>query len=218
MLLSTHVKFAPFASRERRGYLKDSTERDLAVHLENALRGIIISDRWPKSGVEVIITVLEGEDSFLVGGNEVENTDVGYGTSGLMLTLAGCITVASTAIADAGIDCIDMVSGGVAALIYNPVPSLETAKERRIPGYQIVLDPCPFEHPNIVAACVVGYLKSRDEVTELWIGGDIPCISSKASDDRVSIEWLIEGAVQAAISTQLVMIEALKEAEVSFSS
>merc|ERR1711977_657316 len=62
IILSTHVKYAPFATRKRRGYLRDSSERDLGVHLETALRGVIIGDRWPKSGVEVIITILEGEE------------------------------------------------------------------------------------------------------------------------------------------------------------
>src|SRR5438046_9080907 len=40
--LMAHVKFAPFATRQRRGYVRDANERDLAVHLEMALRGIII--------------------------------------------------------------------------------------------------------------------------------------------------------------------------------
>ena len=214
ILLSTHVKFAPFASRQRRGYLRDSSERDLAVHLETALRGIIISDRWPKSGVEVIITVLEGEDdTFSKGSDDSQNARIGSGASGMMSILAGCITVASTAIANAGIDCIDLASGGVAALIHNPPSSLKDTRQGYVPGYQLILDPCPLEHPNIIATCVVGYLKSLDEVTELWINGDIPSVPLGSSDDRATIELLIESAVQAAASTQLVMIEALKEAE-----
>ena len=61
----THIKFTPFAARKRRGCVRDASERDLSVHLETALRGVIIGERWPKSGLEIIITVLEGEeDSF----------------------------------------------------------------------------------------------------------------------------------------------------------
>src|SRR5277367_4846504 len=62
IILTTRVKYAPFASKQRRGYIRDASERDLAVHLETALRGVIIGDRWPKSGVEVTITILEGEE------------------------------------------------------------------------------------------------------------------------------------------------------------
>ncbi|RQM08775.1 hypothetical protein DH86_00002491, partial [Scytalidium sp. 3C] len=77
IVLSTHVKFAPFATRKRRGYIRDSSERDLGVHLETALRGVIIGDRWPKSGVEVIITILEGEEDQWWG----DNADNGSTTS-----------------------------------------------------------------------------------------------------------------------------------------
>ena len=43
MVLSTHVKYAPFATRQRRGYLRDSSEKDLSTHLETALRGAMIA-------------------------------------------------------------------------------------------------------------------------------------------------------------------------------
>ncbi|KAL9023787.1 MAG: hypothetical protein Q9180_008107 [Flavoplaca navasiana] len=62
LLLTANVKFAPFASKHRRGYVRDTSERDLSMHVETALRGCLISERWPKSGVDVVITVLEGED------------------------------------------------------------------------------------------------------------------------------------------------------------
>ena len=39
LLLSTRIKFAPFAARQRRGYVPDAGERDLVAHLEtNASR------------------------------------------------------------------------------------------------------------------------------------------------------------------------------------
>ncbi|KAK8920575.1 Exosome complex component MTR3 [Metarhizium anisopliae] len=61
MVISTHVKYAPFATRQRKGYLRDASERDLSIHLETALRGAVIADRWPKSGVEVVVTIVEGD-------------------------------------------------------------------------------------------------------------------------------------------------------------
>jgi exosome complex component MTR3 len=193
MLLTTHVKFAPFATRQRRGYVRDASERDLGVHLETALRGVIIGERWPKSGCEVVITVLEGEEDGWWG----DSGDGGKGGGwGMMNVLAGCITVASAALADAGIDCVDLVSGGVAAL--TGTLSDENG------GF--VLDPSPSEH-DVRAACVVGYLQSRDEITEVWLKGD----------SGTQSEMLMDQAVKAATLTRTVLAEAVKEAtEVKF--
>ena len=74
----------------------------------------------------------------------------------MMSVLSGCITVASAAIADAGIDCVDIVSGGVAAVIRGQGKNGSTA---------LVLDPVPSEHQEILAAAIVAYLPARDEIT-----------------------------------------------------
>lgn len=153
------------------------------MHLETALRGVIIGERWPKSGVEVVITILEGEEDAWWG-------DAGAGSGsglGLLNVLAGCITVASAAIMDAGIDCVDMVAGGVAAITKD--------------GQQKILDPCLAEHQDIVAACAVGYLASRDEITEIWLKGDVG-----ADPDEI-----IERATYAAAGSVSVLKEVLLE-------
>lgn len=187
LLLSTHVKFAPFATRVRRGYVRDASERDLGVHLETALRGVIIVERWPKAGCEVVITVLEGEeDGFWADASEGGKA----GGWGMMSVLAGCITVASAALCDAGIDCVDLVSGGVAALV-----------KTESGGEEYLLDPSPPEQ-DIKAACVVGYLQSRDEITEMWMKGDAGAES----------ETLIDSAVKAATLTRTVLADAVREA------
>lgn len=188
LLLSTHVKFAPFATRERRGYVRDSSERDLGVHLETALRGVVIGERWPKSGCEVVITVLEGEEDGWWGDRQRSEKAGGWG---MISVLGACITVASAALVDAGIDCVDLVSGGVAALVQES----SEAKTR------IILDPCPCEH-DFKAACVVGYLQARDEVTGMWMKRD-------AGDET---EALIDQAIKAASLTRTVLAEAVKEA------
>ena len=178
LLLSTRVKFGSFASSQRRGYIPDPSERDLAAHLETALRGVLIGERWPKSGVDVVVTILEGEED---GPGQTES----WGT---MTILSGCITVASAAIADAGIDCIDFVTGGVSALVPD----------------QLVLDPCPSDHENLRVACVVGYLQSRDEITEIWSKG-------KLGASGTVLQPLIDNAVEAAKAARLVLLEALNE-------
>jgi exosome complex component MTR3 len=191
LLLTTTVKFAPFATRYRRGYIRDSTERDLGVHLESALRGVIIGERWPKSGVEVVVTILEGDEDGWWGDSDTGGSASGSGW-GLLNVLAGCITVASAAITDAGIDCVDVVTGGVAAITRNP-DSKDLTR---------LLDPCPAEHKEIVAACAVAYLASRDEITEMWMKGDI----------GTDPDALVEGATHAAVGSLAVVKEVLLEA------
>ncbi|KAF2488118.1 3' exoribonuclease family, domain 1-domain-containing protein [Neohortaea acidophila] len=188
LLLSTHVKFAPFATRRRRGYVRDASERDLGVHLETALRGVIIGDRWPKSGCEVVITILEGEeDGWWADGSGAEK-GAGWG---LMSVLAGCITVASAALVDAGIDCVDVVSGGISALVIDDDAKTE----------HVALDVSPPEH-EIKAMCVVAYLQSRDEITECWLKGDA----------STNTEALMDAAVKAAAMSRTVLAEAIGEA------
>ncbi|KAI4135526.1 MAG: hypothetical protein LQ347_000599 [Umbilicaria vellea] len=214
ILLSTHIKFAPFAAKQRRGYLRDVGERDLAVHLETALRGVIIGDRWPKSGVEVTVTVLEGEEDKWSG----NGADVGAtGSWGMMTIMSGCITVASAAIADAGIDCVDLVSGGVAAIVRRPTETSRVSQQRPGPNrrtldpdLQLVMDPCPSEHRQMVAACVVGYSESRDEITELWAKGDISSLNPKLST-QMGFDDLVERGVEAAVRTRIVLMEAVRE-------
>jgi exosome complex component MTR3 len=191
MVLSTHVKYAPFATNKRRGYLRDPIERDLGTHLEAALRGAIIADRWPKSGVDIIISIVEGDqdrETSKFQGDEMWD---------MMNALSGCITVASAALADAGIDCVDTVAGGVAALVQ------ESGDDITSPN--IVVDPIPSEHDKILAACCVAYLPTRDEITNLWFKGDLP-----ASDMELYTK-MVEKGIQASRHANRVLIECLTE-------
>ena len=184
-----------------RGYLRDASERDLGVHLETALRGVIIGDRWPKSGVEVIITILEGEEDRWWGDDRVSE---GLSSTdwGMMSVLSGCITVASAAIADAGIDCVDVVSGGVAAVVRS-----DKGKES---STMLVLDPVPSENQEVLAAAIVAYLPGRDELTDLWVKGDIGH-ESRNTGQGATYEELADHAVQAALGSHRVLVAALKE-------
>ncbi|MCJ1394235.1 3'-5'-exoribonuclease [Xylographa bjoerkii] len=208
VLLSTHVKFAPFATRERRGYLRDTSERDLAVHLETALRGIIVGDRWPKSGVEIIVTILEGEEDHCWPGdsNNSDDTLQISAASGMMSILSGCITVASAAIVNAGLDSVDLVTGGVAAIVRKTSVPAGSGHDPHV-----ILDPKFSEHREVLASCVIGYIQSRDEITELWMKGGTPSSPEASSDERNGITLLIDGAVQAATAARHVLVEAIKE-------
>ncbi|KAI1466662.1 3' exoribonuclease family, domain 1-domain-containing protein [Daldinia caldariorum] len=189
IILSTHVKYAPFATRQRRSYLRDSSERDLGVHLETALRGAIIADRWPKSGVDIIVTIIEGDQN-----RDSPDYDRDEGWD-MMNVLSGCITVASAAIADAGIDCVDTVAGGVAALA--------AQDEKSQPS--IVLDPDVASYHKIFAACCVAYLPTRDEVTNVWFKGQLP------GADAMLYNKLVERSLVACRNANRVLIQALNE-------
>ncbi|CAF9911401.1 MAG: hypothetical protein GOMPHAMPRED_007397 [Gomphillus americanus] len=205
MLLTTTVKFAPFAASQRRGYIRDNAERDLAVHLETAIRGVIMNDRWPKSGLDVVITILEGEDDSWWDTGLSTMSSGGQTPFGMMSILSGCITAASTAIVDAGIDCVDIVTGGVAALVKKS--ELATGNS----NLELVLDPCPSEHDEIVACCVVGYLKARDELTEVWMRGDVSLTPQVGVGGQSEVDSLINGAVQAASAYHAVIVSSIKK-------
>lgn len=168
---------------------------------------MIIGDRWPKSGVDVIITILEGEEDRWWGDEVTGGSNGGTNTGswGLMTVLSACITAASAALVEAGIDCVDVVAGGVAAIVRNPdgkgksmrVPSADSTNS----STSIVVDPTPSEHHEILASCVVGYLPQRDEITELWISGDID----------PDWEELIDSAIEAARLTGTVLFETIKD-------
>ncbi|OJJ51185.1 hypothetical protein ASPZODRAFT_333803 [Penicilliopsis zonata CBS 506.65] len=195
LVLTTHVKYAPFAARQRKGHIRDASERDLGVHLETALRGAIIAERWPKSALEITVTILEAEDDRWYG----DAPDAHDASWGMMNVLAGCITAASAAIADARIDCLDLVAGGVAAMVYAEEEEEKGGEEPR--GRKLMLDTDPAEHRSIGSACVVAYMPARDEITELWLKGD----------SGGSHEGLIDGAVDAARGAHGVLAEAVRE-------
>ena len=189
LILTSHVKFAPFATRQRRGYIRDSTERDISVHLETALRAAVLADRWPKSGVDVIVTIVEGDYE---GHTTRPKRDEAWD---MMNILGACITVASAAIIDAGIDCVDSVAGGVAALVRTNVDDSPT----------IVLDPALSESAEVLAACCVAYLPSRDEISSVWLKGQLP------PSDSTSHLRLVGMATQAAQGTSQPLLGGLTD-------
>ncbi|RMZ87343.1 hypothetical protein DV736_g5431, partial [Chaetothyriales sp. CBS 134916] len=190
--LMASVKFAPFATSVRRGYLRDATERDLGVHLENALKAMLLPTRWPKSAIDVAVTVLEAE-----GDDTVPNEGI-IASVGLMNILSGCITAASAALADARIDTVDLLTGGVVAVVSDHQAGQET----------VLLDPNPTEHESVLAAGVVGVLPSRDEVAEIWTTGPL---AHRSSGGVVGFDRLLQQAVLAAKAVQPVLKDAILE-------
>lgn len=185
--VTSSVKFMPFASRQRRGYIRDNVERDLGSHLENALSGVILTDKYPKSALEIAVIVLEGEEDCLW--NEEQGQETGLGGIGLMNVLSASINVAVAALIDAKIECLDILSAGVAA--------------RDTSG--ILLDPCPSEHEELTAACVLGFLSNKDELVEVWSK------TTAAHGSQKDLAELIDSAVKAARGAQKILVEVTKE-------
>jgi len=115
----------------------------------------------------------------------------------MMTVLAGAVTCCSAALADAGIDTVGLVTGGVAAVVRD--------EEAAVRGKTMsVLDPCPAEHHGeVVAAAVVAYVEARDEVVEVWMKG--------MAGDAEQTEGLVDRAVQAAAATRGVLEDAVRE-------
>ena len=193
LILKSRVRFAPFCGRRRRGFHRGAVERDLGAHLQAALRAVVLPDRWPKCGVEIYITVLESEDDGWCGGPKGQIGESGTaGGWGAMNILAGCITAASAALVEAGVECIDLVSGGCSALV--------SSSESATP--ELVVDPNFPEHRFISAACVTGYLQSTDELAHLWLKGD----AGSAAEEQI-----VNQAVEAAKSSRTVVAASLRE-------
>jgi exosome complex component MTR3 len=149
------------------------------------------------------VTILEGEEDVWCWGT---GDDAGIGKGwGAMGVLAGCVSVASVALVDAGIDVLDIVVGGVAAVVPadGSMAKSKSSGDSLENGGLIVLDPNPVEHENIIAACTVGYIVSRDEMSLLWLKGAISGPDS---------EKLIDAAVKAARATKRVVEETVRDA------
>ncbi|RPA96838.1 hypothetical protein L873DRAFT_1810941 [Choiromyces venosus 120613-1] len=237
--LTAELKFSPFSTPgRRRGYVRDGVERDLSAQLSIALAKSVDVGKYPKSGIDVFVSVLDCE-----GGLGDLDSDAGKGRDsgkgggvevGLMSVLAGAISCASAAIADAGIECFDLVAGGVAGLVLEKPKwrkgkkadagqeeemdvaedgdSKPSGKKKSRRTLTLVLDPSPTDGYFIVAAAMVAYMAARDELTLIWTKGSIDPAGDGDGDDGVEeVERVIDGAITAATGVRLVINEAVKE-------
>ncbi|XP_066268689.1 exosome complex component MTR3-like isoform X2 [Branchiostoma lanceolatum] len=87
--LCCELKFATFSCRRRRQHMQDNQEKDVSLIVLQALEPAVCLDRFPKSQVDVYITVLQDDGS----------------------ALAAAITCAAAGLADAGVMMYDVVTG-----------------------------------------------------------------------------------------------------------
>jgi len=216
--LTAELKFSPFSTPgHRRGYIRDGMERDLSAQLTIALEKSVDVGKYPKSTIDVFVSVLDCEG----GIGDVGDRKDGGVEVGLMGVVAGAISCASAAIADAGIECFDLVAGGVAGLIRerggvgHEEEGMDVGEgigdvrhgQRKSRGVALVLDPSPSDGYIILAAAAVGYMAARDELTLVWTKGSV----GGEGDGTDEIERLIDGAITAATGVRLVINEAVKE-------
>lgn len=97
--VSVDLKYAAFAGERRRGYMQDGEEREMAGLLEQALAAAVRLERYPKSSIDVFVTVLEDD-----GG-----------------VFGGAATCAAAALAAGGIEMRDLVAGCEVAWAANTI-------------------------------------------------------------------------------------------------
>jgi ribonuclease PH len=126
---------ATAAERERDAGFASDEERELGAALARALGAGVRLDRYPKSVIEVSVFVLED------GGGAA----------------AAAVTAAGLALADAGVECWDLMSGCGAAVV----------------GGRLVLDGCAVEERAAAARVVVAYMAGLARVTHVVQSGEM---------------------------------------------
>lgn len=183
--------------------MRDQLERDLSAQLQTALARSVRTNAYPKSGIDVFVTVLDCEGVIDNRGDEdTRGLGVGAGDDvlGAMQALAGAITCASAALADASIECVDLVSAGIAAVVGD--------------NRDIIMDPSPLDTYNLHAAALVAYMAARDELTLVWTKGDLqssPPTPSSSPSPASEFENVIDNAVYVATLVRTVLNESVKE-------
>lgn len=105
--LTCEFRFATFALQQRRQHQMDNDERDLSVQMLEALEPSVCLHKYPKSQINVFVTVLQHDGS----------------------ALSAAILCASVALASAGVEMYDLVIASSSA-IFNSVSIADpTAQE-----------------------------------------------------------------------------------------
>jgi len=135
-LLTCHLSYAQFSRKERIRDIDDVQSKENANLICQSLRRAVCLESYPKAIIDVFINILE------------EN-----GT-----TLSYAIMAASIALADAGIQMLDIVTS--CSLVYNEELSLLDPKNSEL------------QHPSMYGRLTVAYLPSLNQVSGLVKDGE----------------------------------------------
>lgn len=139
---------------------------------------MILSHLFPKSGIDVNISVLE--------------------YTGKWSLLAFATNAVSAAIAESGIDVVDLVS----------------ASSFAITDEGPLIDPTGEEEERAMAGGVVGYMASTKEITDAWISGSLEIDEEGDMDvdsGHARLGQTLRSVVSAAADARLVINHALME-------
>ncbi|KAH6568731.1 hypothetical protein BASA50_002781 [Batrachochytrium salamandrivorans] len=134
--LQCDFKFATFSGEKRKGYIKDSQEKEFSMVLEQALTPAVRLEMYPKSTIQAFVIVLEND--------------------GVFPSLAAAISCTSLALANAGIEMLDVVTASSAGFF----------------GSVVGLDPTFQEEKVQNGAMLLSYMPSINEVTHLIQSGE----------------------------------------------
>ncbi|KAG0707714.1 3' exoribonuclease family, domain 1-domain-containing protein [Suillus ampliporus] len=117
--LNVEVKFTPFSCTRRRAPIRDAEDRSLAVSIHQAIVSSIRLELFPKSTIDVFITIIENDG------------------------IEGCIAsgslAASAALADAGIEMLGLVASCSAAIIGDDIQLDPSEAEARASSGTVIL-------------------------------------------------------------------------------
>ncbi|OCF33838.1 exosome complex component MTR3 [Kwoniella heveanensis BCC8398] len=188
--LNLEVKFAPFASDPRRAPLRDTEPIPLSVLLTQSLIPTLQLHLLPKSSIDVYLLVLESDTP----------TNV----------LSAGLTVASAAIADAGIAMNGLGVGSVVASSSLSSSGSDLAKPSS--ASLLLLDPSEDEEKASESKVLVGSMPALGRITNLFFTGEAgineacdmieKAITSSRDTHTVLAQSLLEGAAERGIGAE----------------
>lgn len=121
-------------------------EQKISSYVETALLPSIILEKYPKSTIDVFITVISTDEA---------STSLSANNGALLNLISWIVNTSSLALVDSGIELKDIVTSGHA----------------RLSNGEIVLDPTQDEDNAV--DCLVSYMNLRnDEIVGFWVEGD----------------------------------------------
>jgi len=151
--LNCELKFATFSGIMRRQHMLDTEEKDLSMVITQALEPTVILEKFPKSRMDIFITVLQDD-----GG-----------------ALSGALTCASVALADAGIEMFDLVVG-CNLRCSNDIMLMDPTKHEEY-------EPRDSKHTTNSGSLCVGLMPALHQVTAFTHKGEMTLDSiTQASD------------------------------------
>ena len=145
--LDVDVKLATFATPGARGKIgQGDAEREFAALLHRALEGAVLLETFPKTSVDVYVTVLEAAGA----------------------ELPAAVAAATAALANAGVAMRDLVSA--CSVARRPSGGGE-GKNQKQPHGVLLLDPTTSEERNADGAVTVAHMSTVGEATQVVATG-----------------------------------------------